>query len=104
LTDRIRGSATLPSLKSPEERAELAKYLGLFIRMYRPHKAREDTVLFPALQAIVTPEEYNHLGDVFEEKEQKLFGRNGFERIIEEVATLEKKLGIYELSGFTPNL
>ena len=103
LTDRIRGLAALPSLKVPGEKAELGKYLGLFTRMYRPHKAREDTVLFPALHTIVSPEEYDHLGDVFEEKEQKLFGKNGFEKVVEEVAALEKKLGIYELSGFTPN-
>jgi hemerythrin-like domain-containing protein len=72
--------------------------------MYRPHKAREDTVLFPALHTLVSPEEYDRLGDVFEEREQKLFGKDGFERIVEEVTALEKKLGIYELSGFTPNL
>jgi hemerythrin-like domain-containing protein len=104
LTDRVKGLATLPSLKASGEKAELAKYLGLFTRMYRPHKAREDTVLFPALHTLVSPEEYDRLGDVFEEKEEKLFGKNGFERIVEEVAALEKKLGIYELSGFTPNL
>jgi hemerythrin-like domain-containing protein len=104
LTDRIRGLATLPSLKASGEKAELAKYLDLFTRMYRPHKAREDTVLFPALHTLVSPEEYDRLGDVFEEKEQKLFGRNGFERIVEEVATLEKKLGIYELSQVTANI
>jgi hemerythrin-like domain-containing protein len=104
LTDRIKGLATLPSLKAPGEKAELAKYLGLFTRMYRPHKAREDTVLFPAFHSVVSPKEFDSLGDLFEDEEQKLFGRNGFERVVEEVAALEKKLGIYELSGFTPNL
>ena len=103
MTDRIRGLAVLPSLKASGEKAELAKYLSLFARMYRPHKAREDTVLFPALHTLVSPEEYDRLGDLFEEKEQKLFGKKGFERIVEEVTTLEKRLGIHELSGFTPN-
>lgn len=101
LTDRIRGLAALPSLKAPGEKAEVAKYLGLFTRMYRPHKAREDTALFPVLHTLVSPEEYDRLGDIFEEKEQKLFGKNGFEKVVEEVAALEKKLGIYELSEFT---
>jgi len=104
LTDRIRGLAALPSLKASGEKAELAKYLGLFTRVYRPHKAREDTVLFPALHTLVSPEEYDRLGDVFEEKEQKLFGKNGFERVVEEVAALEVKLAIHELSGFAPHL
>jgi hemerythrin-like domain-containing protein len=102
LTDRIRGLATLPSLKTPGEKVELAKYLGLFTRMYRPHKAREDTVLFPAFHSVVSPKEFDALGDVFEGKEQELFGKDGFEKIVAEVATLERKLGIYELSGFSP--
>jgi len=101
LTDRIRG---LASLKAPGEKAELAQYLGLFTRMYRPHKAREDTVLFPAFHSVVSAKEFDALGDVFEDEEQKLFGKDGFEKIVGEVAALEKKLSLYELSGFTPKL
>jgi hypothetical protein len=70
--------------------------------MYRPHKAREDAVLFPALHSLVSPDEYDSLGDLFEGKEQELFGKDGFKKIVEEVANLEKRLGIYELSQFTP--
>ncbi len=102
LTDRIKGLAMLPSLKAPGEKAELAKYLGLFTRMYRPHKAREDTVLFPALHSVVSAKEFDLLGDIFEDQEQKLFGKDGFEKIVGEVAAIEKKMGIYELSEFTP--
>ncbi len=101
LTDRIRSLAMLPSIKAGEK-TELAKYLGLFIRMYRPHKAREDTVLFAAFHSVVPKKEFDSLGDIFEDEEQKLFGKNGFEKVVGEVAALEKKLGIYELSGFTP--
>ncbi len=104
LTDRIRGLAAVPSLKTSGEKTELAKSLGLFVRMYRPHKAREDTVLFPAFHAIVSEKEFDSLGDLFEDEEQKLFGKNGFEKVVEEVAALEKKFGIYELSGFTPKV
>lgn len=104
LTDRIRGLATLPSLKASGEKTELAKYLGLFTRMYRPHKAREDTVLFPAFHSVVSGREFDSLGDIFEDEEQKLFGKNGFERVVGEVAALEKKMGIYEMSEFTPKL
>ena len=104
LTDHIRGLASLPSLKSPAENAELAKYLGFFTRMYRPHKAREDTALFPAFHSVVSRKEFDSLGDIFEDEEQKLFGKKGFERVVGEVAILEKKLGVYELSGFTPEL
>jgi hypothetical protein len=40
-------------------------------------------------------------GEAFEDKEHALFGKNGFREIVAEVATLEKRLGIYSLSQFT---
>lgn len=70
--------------------------------MYRPHEAREDTVLFPAIRRIVSRHEYAALGEEFEKKEHALFGEDGFEKIVESVAAIEKGLGIYELAKFTP--
>ena len=70
--------------------------------MYRPHEAREDTVLFPALRQIVSKSEFDALGEEFEKKEHALFGEEGFEKIVDRVASIEKALGIYELSQFTP--
>jgi hypothetical protein len=70
--------------------------------MYRPHEAREDTVLFPALHELVAPPEYEELGDKFESREHELFGEDGFEKIVEEIAGLEKKVGLYDLARFTP--
>lgn len=102
LTDQIHRLATAQSLNDRVSRSQLAVVLESFIRMYRPHEAREDTVLFPAFRSIVTPNEYDSLGEEFEDKEHELFGESGFEQVVEEVATLEKKLGIYDLAGFTP--
>ena len=104
LTERIIKLAPSEVMENREKSRQLAQYLRRFTRMYRPHKAREDTILFPAFHAIVSSDEYGSLGDVFEGKEQELFGKDGFEKIVEEVAGLEKKLGIYELSQFTPKL
>jgi hemerythrin-like domain-containing protein len=70
--------------------------------MYRPHAAREDTILFPALRTIVSKKEFDDLGEEFEDKEEKLFGEGGFEKVVAHVAELEKTLGIYELAQFTP--
>jgi hemerythrin-like domain-containing protein len=70
--------------------------------MYRPHEAREDTVLFPAFHGIVSKNEYDSLGEEFEKKEDELFGEEGFFKVLDQVAALEKKLGIYDLSRFTP--
>ena len=76
--------------------------LRAFIRMYRPHEAREDTVLFPAFRDLVGEKEYDRLGDRFEEREHQLFGKAGFEGQVENVAGIERALGIYELARFTP--
>jgi len=104
LTEEITKLASAGVMETRDRKRELAQYLRRFTRMYRPHKAREDTILFPAFHSIVSPDEYDSLGDVFEGKEQELFGKNGFEKVVEEVASLERKLGIYELSQFTPNV
>ena len=50
------------------------------VRMYGPHEAREDTVLFPEFRKIVSRHEYDSLGEDFEKKETQLFGGEGFER------------------------
>ena len=83
-------------------RRTLLRDLYAFSRMYRPHEAREDTVLFPALHSLVSRNEYDALGEDFEKKEHELFGKEGFEGMVVKVGELEKKLGIYELSRFTP--
>ncbi|MEN6449021.1 MAG: hemerythrin domain-containing protein [Thermoguttaceae bacterium] len=75
-----------------------------FLRMYRPHAAREDTVLFPALHRILTAAEMDKLGDQFEDEENRLFGQEGFERTVQQVADIEKQLGILDLDQFTPKL
>jgi hemerythrin-like domain-containing protein len=82
--------------------SELADRLGQFVRMYRPHEAREDTVLFPAFRDLVTRQEYERLGDEFEGREDQVLGSHGFERVVDEVSSIEKTLGIYDLASFTP--
>jgi hemerythrin-like domain-containing protein len=81
---------------------ELAPLLRDFARMYRPHAAREDTVLFPAFRAIVGRDAYRELGEQFEDEEHRRFGEHGFETTVAEVAKLEAALGIAELAQFTP--
>jgi len=95
---------TLTAADSPgKAAAPLRQDLHLFIRMYRPHAAREDTVLLPAFRGIMTAKEYDALGDRFEDREHELFGKDGFERVVGQVAELEKALGIDDLSQFTPS-
>ena len=82
--------------------AELALGLRRFVRMYRPHASREETVLLPAFRDVVGNPGYRELGEQFEDKEHALFGQRGFESVVTQVAELEKALGIYELASFTP--
>ena len=104
LTDITMQFATNQALKNPDDRRKLAESMRQFIRMYNPHEAREDTVLFPALRGIVSAHEFDSLGEDFEKKEDEVFGEDGFEKIVDKVAQLEKKLGIYELAQFTPKI
>ena len=82
--------------------AELARGLRSFVRMYRPHASREETVLLPAFRQVVGNPGYRELGEQFEDKEHDLFGQGGFEVFVTQVAEIEKALGIYELASFTP--
>ena len=104
VTDLTLGLAKQSTIKNGDERAQLADSLRQFIRMYNPHEAREDTVLFPAFRKIVSANEYASLGEDFEKKEHELFGEDGFEKMVDKVTNIEKKLGIYELAQFTPKI
>lgn len=50
----------------------------------------------------MSSKEFRELGEVFEEKEHALFGKEGFENMVVQVATIEQVLGIYDLAMFTP--
>jgi len=102
VTDITLRLANLQSLKNDSERAQLINSIQQFIHMYNPHEAREDTVLFPAFRKIVSPHEFDSLGEDFEKKEDELFGEDGFEKVVDKVAGIEKRLGIYDLAQFTP--
>ena len=104
LTDLIREGAASRTLNDKNKGKGLGESILLFIKMYRPHKAWEDTVLFPSIHSLFSPEEFDKLGDQFEDREKALFGENGFARIVSEVAELERKLNLFGLSRFTPKI
>jgi hemerythrin-like domain-containing protein len=102
VTNDILRLAQPAAFRLAANRLALATHCRAFIRMYRPHEAREDTVLFPALRTLLTPQRVAALGDRMEEDEQKVLGESGFEKSVDQVAAIEKQLGIYELAQFTP--
>src|SRR5437667_3010920 len=99
VTERIL-ALSAAGLKSAADKSKLSSALSDFVRMYAPHEARVDTVLFPALHQIVSRHEYDALGEDFERKEHQLFGKQGFEGMVPRVAAIEKELDIYDLAQF----
>ena len=102
VTDVVLRNATPDQFRKDDSRKEVVAACQAFIRMYRPHEAREDTVLFPALHKLIPAKRLKELGEQFEKEEDRLFGEEGFEKTVDQVAAIEKQLGIYDLSSFTP--
>lgn len=102
VTARIIQLAHPGPFRSRENRTQVIVACYQFVRMYRPHESREDTVLFPALRTILTPQQVQALGDRMEEDEHRVLGNEGFERAVDQVSQIEKHLGIYDLKQFTP--
>jgi hemerythrin-like domain-containing protein len=104
VTDLVIRLSSDDRFNKPDSQRQLVVAVRQFIRMYRPHEAREDTVLFPTFRKIVSADRIKELGEQFEKEEDRLFGDEGFEKNVEQVAEIEKQLGIYELAQFTPKL
>lgn len=79
----------------------MARALTAMSRMYEPHTAREDTIVFPAFKNAVGPKAYDDLGDKFEDIERKEFGGDGFDMAVTKVAEIERALGTFDLRSFT---
>lgn len=104
ITANIQKLANPQAIKIIKNKKEIAILLKKFITMYRPHEAREDTVLFPKVRSLITEQEFKELGEKFEDKEREQFGADGFTAIVKKVEDIEKSLGIYQLEQFTPSI
>ena len=102
LTQGIVSMSALSVFKNPPQRKKLSGFLSTFIRMYRPHETREGSVLFPAFRDLISPQDFQELGDMFERKEHELLGAEGFEGQVQRVSSIERQLGIFDLSQYTP--
>ena len=102
LTDEILALATPAAWKDPSSRARLVQAVRLFVRMYRPHAAQENTVVFPTLRKATSQAEYEALRVALAKSEEAAFGGDPFDAILGEVRELEGAVGIGELATFTP--
>ena len=82
--------------------ARVAGAMANFVRMYEPHEAREDTVIYPAFRSLLSAPEVAELGEHFASLEREQFGGSGFTAMVSRVAAIEQALGIYDLAQFTP--
>lgn len=89
------GTADLHTLKAD---------LDAFVRMYEPHEAREDTVIFPAFSSLLSADALHDLGRKFGALERTQFGSDAFARMVAAVASAESEIGIADLAQFTPPL
>ena len=80
----------------------LANAIGLFVTMYEPHEAREDTVIYPAYRKLLSPADIASLSDRFASLQSEQFGANAFTEMVGKVVVIEQALGINDLTQFTP--
>lgn len=100
ITDYILATTKQATVKGSDA-AALANAMDAFVRMYRPHAAREDTVVFPAWKDILSAEKLDEMGDKFEDIEHRLVGADGFENTVRQIAAIEAELGMADLAQFT---
>ena len=101
LTERILQTAE-PSRGNKEQRTAMTDTMQATITLYRPHAAREDTNIFPTLRSLMTPNEFEELGETLEKAEVAKFGGDGFEKMAKRIEQIEKRIGTDDLAQATP--
>lgn len=101
VTERILQTAET-SRGNKEQRTALTDAMQASITLYRPHAAREDTNIFPTLRSLMTPNEFEQLGETLEKAEVAKFGSDGFEKMAKRVEQIEKRIGTDDLAQVTP--
>jgi len=79
----------------------LADALTTFARMYEPHTAFEDTIVFQAWRNSLSAQQLDEAGDRFEDIERETFKGDGFDMAVGEVAKIETALGLHDLAAYT---
>jgi len=91
-----------PKSATKAERQSMIDAMQASIVLYRPHVARELTDVLPTLRTLVTPNEFDDLSAALDKDEAEKLGKEGFDKMAKKVEALEKRIGINDLSVFTP--
>lgn len=89
-------------LRAAGARAALRADLDAFVRMYEPHEAWEDTVVYPALRAGTPQRTLDELAERFADLENRQFGDHALRQVLDRIGGVEQQLGIGDLASFTP--
>lgn len=89
-------------LSTAHQRDSLRQLLDQFVRMYEPHEAWEDTVIYPSLREITDQRTLDLLAERFADEQDKQFGDSALDQVLDRVAGIEQRLGIANLADFTP--
>ncbi len=79
----------------------LATTMESMVRMYDPHAAWEDTVVFPAWKKEQSKKRLDELAEKFEEIEHQQFGKDGFDDAVTRISRIEQILGLDNLEHYT---
>jgi len=101
ITDYILG-ATKGGKIDAAHSEPLAQAMEGLVHMYQHHAAREDTIVFPAWKGTMSAKQLDEISDKFEEIEHREFGKDGFEDAEKTVDGIEGRLGLSDISRFTP--
>jgi hemerythrin-like domain-containing protein len=91
-------------LTEPKARTALSTALSQFVRMYEPHEAWEDTVVYPALRQACSQRTLDELADRFAQLENTQYGDNALSQMLQRITGVEQQLGIADLAAFTPQI
>ena len=100
ITDYIATMAKKSRI-APAAVAPFSTCLADFVRMYEHHASIEDTIIFPAWKSSITPAQYDELNEEFEDLEHKMFGKDGFEDAVKQIASIERAFGLVDLGALT---
>jgi len=104
ITAKLKDIAQSEDILDKKTKKYAITLIKKFVRMYRPHEAQEDTILFPEVRSLISKKEFEKLSEKFEDMEHELFGKKGFFMMLKKVEKIEKALGIYKLAQFTSSL
>jgi hemerythrin-like domain-containing protein len=79
----------------------IAQALESFTRMYEAHTAFEDTIVFQAWRKSLSEKQRDEAGEQFERIERDQFKGDGFDIAVEQVAQIERSLGLHDLAHYT---